>query len=545
MSNLLELAIDLINDAKSGKDAQGKLYLLEQVKEICFHRDKYVLKEVIPNILDFMVEKSASIKRFLIKFGDEAMSQDSQLSFPYYVNLLNFLLSDTNDGVLTLLAKSFHKHYDVVLMKIVEMPIVAKAQGLSDPKQLWQLFASITTRFNECITTNRSEALKASCLKVYESEMTFGLPSSAAPTTADPRLARKDPRLARAGKATAAAQSSAPADAASKNAEEIPLHHPFISRNEIQSAAEDNFTRALLWSSKGGPQTHPFTPALMSVLGQVIANVASSRLKHASTAAKALVAMLQSKGNVAEEMSGVDRGNLARAVHRLLRSATAYTADPEGMMPKLRTAVASLEALGLDVAASSASDGAAGQGSVLKKRGPNAGAEGDDEEGDEGQRRSSAVAAIDAAERKMKMGGGFPGLDAFGDGGDDDAIAMLLAQVSTSKPAVKATTGMGGMLISGDTTELAKDLAAPEDMGAVSGLKLVSTTPASAGGSVAQTPLAPSEEQYGDLALCSLQKLLESYRIIEQSDLKVCWVLFSAPLSEYCAQFTVSSRLFF
>ena len=532
MSNLLELAIDLINDAKGGRDAQGKLFLLEQVKEICFHRDKSVLKDIIPSILDFMVEKSVSIKRYLVKFVEEAMGQEPQLSFPYYLNLLNFLLSDANDSVLALMIKSFQKYYDVILINIVSMPVAAKAQGLSDPKQLWQMLSTLTNQFNDFIATNKSDAVKMNCLRLYESQMLFGLPSPA-PTTSDPRLARKDPRLARASKAgPAATPNAAGGTNTGKNAEEIPLHHPFISRNEIQQSAEDCFQRVLLWSSKGGTQSHPFSPAMMSMLGQVIANVASSRLKHASTAAKALVAMIQSKSNVAQEMSGGDRGNLARAIHRLLRSATAYTADPEGMMPKLRLAVTSLEALGLDVAGE-----AAGPATVLKKRGRGAAAapaesssvstpvgEDDDSEEAAAQRRSSAVAAIDAAEEKMKSLSVFP--DLTGDGGDD-AIAMLLATVSSStKTAPKSTVGMGGMLISGDVTELAKDLSIEDDNNSrVGALKVVNTASEKSAGAAAATtiqrPLHQTSEDYGALALCSMQKLLESFSAIEQTNVKV------------------------
>lgn len=543
MSSLHELAIDLINDAKGTRDAQGKLFLLEQVKEICFHRDRSVLPDIMPSMLDFMVEKAVAIRKFLIGFSDEAMNQDAQLTFPYFLNLLNFLVAGANDNILALLARSFCKYYDVVVMKVVTMPIVPKAQGLSDPKQLWQMFTALSKRFNDCVIEKRTDAVKSHCLRLLESEMIFGLPNAAAASSADPRLAaRKDPRLARAAKtstATAAGTQATTGDSSSKSAEEIPLHHPFISRNEIQSAAEECFTKVMLWSSKGGPQNTPFSPALMSVLGQVIANVASARLKHVPTAANALVVMLQSKNSVAAEMSGADRGNLARAVHRLLRSAAALSTDSEGVIPKLRTAVAGLEALGLDVGTGGSAAGAegtvAGAPGKSRKRGAESmsgdGMTGADEDVEEAQRRSSAIAALDAAEQKMKSQGGTGGLDMFGEGGDDDAIALLLAQVSSSKPAPSApkkAVGLSGMLISGDTTELAKDLAAPEDFKKAASLKLVTTTPSASGGGGLMTqlqPLPPSTEGYGDLALHTLQKLLEGYRPLEQTNPKVSCII--------------------
>lgn len=554
MSSLLELAIDLINDAKGGKDAQSKLYLLEQVKEIVFHRDKSILKDIIPSILDFMVEKAVPIRKYLIRFGEDSMAQDPSVSFPYYLNLCNFLAADSNDNVLSLLVKGFLKYYDTILMSIVAMPIQQKAQGLSDPKQLWQIMMALTSKFNDFIATNKSDGLKGQCLRFLESQMTFGLPSPA-PAAADPRLARKDPRLARAGRGGAGAANvpAAAAGSTSKNADEIPLHHPFISRNEVQSVAEDHFTRILLWASKGGPQNHPFSPTLMSVLGQVISNVATSRLKNATPAAMALVTMIQGKGGVCQEMSGMDREHLARAVHRLLRAATAYTADPEGVMPKLRAAVAVLEAMGLDAGKGGAGD--ASGDSMLKKRGRGAAesadgtteaalstvAAGDEDENEEAlaQLRSSAAAAIDAAEQKMKAGGSvfadFSMLDGGVDG--DDAIAMLLAKVSTTaaKGSNKASVGIGGILISGDSTELSRDLASWEDPASLTALKLVTTaqskaatgstgTAAGAGqpsGMMVQEPLPPSSDGYADLALCSLKKVLDSYQLIESANPKV------------------------
>jgi hypothetical protein len=561
MSTLLDVAIDLINEAKNGKDTQTKLYQLEQVKEICFHRQKSSLKDIMPSILDFMVEKAVPVKRFLIKFCEDAMLQDCQLSFPYFLNLANFLVSDTNDGVLAALARCFARFYDIILLKIAEMPVVAKAQGLSDPKQLWQMFSAISTKFSDFIATKKGDQLKASCLRLLESQMVFNLPNaSASAAAASSGPVRKDPRLARAQAASAAAAKST-TDAGSKSADDIPLHHAIISRNELQSAAEDAFTRVLLWSSKGGPQGHPFSPGLMAVLGQVIANVASARLKNASTAAKALVAMLQSKGNVTAEMTGSDRGNLARAIHRLLRAASVHAADAEGMIPKLRTAVAALEALGLDVG---------GDTTAVSKKRDSEGAAKDsavaDDDLEDAKRRSSAVAAIDAAERKLSSTHSAMtdlGLEDFGAGGDDDAIAMLLAEVSSSSKAVPAPSaagpsskssaavgGIGGMLISGDTTELAKDLAAPEDLKHASALKLVTTAAASVANNLVQAPVPPSDQNYADLALCSLQKLLEGFSSIEQTDPQVSQIwcslcTFLSANTRHCASLHVDDRSLF
>jgi hypothetical protein len=520
-SYLLDLAIDLINDAKGGKDAKTKLYLLEQIREIVFHRDKTVLKDVLSSVFDFMLEKSAPIRKFLVKFGEEAMAQDPDSTFPHYINLINFLQSDSNDSVLVVLAKSFQRYYEVMVIKIVAMPVVAKASGLADPKQLWALLSAIASRFNDFISSSRSESLKGNCLRVFEAEMTFGLPNPSTSTSSDPRLARKDPRLARAAAATGEAVGVG--GGVSKSAEDISLHHPFISRNEVQRAAEEKLTKAVLWSGKGGPQGYPFTPHLMSLLGQVIANVCTSRLRSASTGAKALMALIQGKASMAQAMSGQERGNLARAVHRLLRAATAYASDPEQVMPKLRLAVAALEALGLEVDQDEAGqkrprDGAApgtagaGVGGAAGKGGGVAGAGGgaEDEESAEAAevRRSSAVAAIDAAESRMRSMNSL----AAGPGGEEDDIALLLGSVAAAAPSALT---MRGVMVSGDSTELARDLPSLEDPVSLSSIRLVTTVQETSKATVGQMavgqrPIAQDTSTYADLAMCSFKKLLET-----------------------------------
>ena len=46
MPSLHDLAIDLMNDAKGAKNVAAKLYNLEQIKEIAFHRDVSILSEL-------------------------------------------------------------------------------------------------------------------------------------------------------------------------------------------------------------------------------------------------------------------------------------------------------------------------------------------------------------------------------------------------------------------------------------------------------------------------------------------------------------------
>ena len=598
MSSLLDLAIDLINDAKGSKDAKSKLYMLEQVKEIVMFRDKSVLKDIISTMLDFMVEKSVPIRKFLVQFAGDVMSVDRQLVFPLFVNLVHFVSSDANDGLLAVIAIEFNKYRNDIALLIAGMVVTPKAPVLSDPKQLWPMFKAISAKLSDCLGSDKSDRLKLQCIKLYQTEILFGLPesvaasSSAAKGNADPRLARKDPRLARAAAKAGAAAATASASNGGANsadgssatsniggdrgsdasAEQISLHHSFLSRNEIQQDAEDQLSRALLWASKGGPQGHPFSPLLMATLGEVVANVGSSRLQHSANAAKALCILVQGKGSVVKEMSGLEREGLARSIHRLLRSAS-RAADVDGDMPKLRAAVATLEALGLqttsEVAAQAqtaavvgtkrarkgsaaaaaaaaaaaqaaeealAADAAAKERTEVQRRQQQLLMTGMEEEElrDAEQRRATAVAALDAAEVRMKslsmlaanmMGGAGVGVGV----GVDATIAG--GKVNGSGPAAAgAVSSSSSHVVAGEFTELSTELAPLTSPSSLSTLELVSTTSTSVVAAAAAAvddqvvlrPLAQEPGVYADLALSSLVKLLESYATMEQMGEKVC-----------------------
>lgn len=252
-SHLRHLVVDLINDVKSTSDAQSKLYLLEQVREICLHRDKAALKDSVADMADFVLEKPMSIRRFIVRFFNEAMIQDPDCVLPHYLTVLQYYINESNDALLTLLAKSFNSYYESVLLKIVHMvPAATKSPSGLDPPQLWQTFCGLVARFHDFVSSSRSEQLRTNCLKICESVMIFGLPNQQLTATSDPRLARKDPRLNR-GAASKPAESVAAAAGPSSSStaqtvEEISLHHPFVNKTEIQRVAEDYFTKVLLWS---------------------------------------------------------------------------------------------------------------------------------------------------------------------------------------------------------------------------------------------------------------------------------------------------------
>lgn len=94
-SNWREICIDCINEAKQAKD---KVYHLEQAKEIVLHRDTALLPEFFSSIMDFMVERTSTLRRFLIKFAGEAWVVDSSV-LASVLSLFNYLMTDTNENI--------------------------------------------------------------------------------------------------------------------------------------------------------------------------------------------------------------------------------------------------------------------------------------------------------------------------------------------------------------------------------------------------------------------------------------------------------------
>ena len=387
MASLRDLAIDLINEAKNAKTPTATLYNLEQVKEIVFHRDTSILSELAPDVInDFMVERSTAIRKFLVSFASRWLQQAFASALPVSLSMYSFLLaSDSSDSSLKQIAGELTKIYERAVMYIVGLPIKSRTGAGADPKSYWGSLRSIVTRLTDMISSDRTEQLRAQSLKLAENMVLFGLPAEQ--LSLDPRTRHR--AVAGAG------------DGSKASATNIPLTHPFINRNDLEQEAEALFSKMLLWASKGGPQGHPFTPSQMVLLGAMIANIASLRLKKSSNAATALAVLLQGKGNMCAAMTGIERDQLARSIQMLLRAALTL-ADPDNLMGKLRTALDALVALGTETSAVP---------SVLVKR-----EDRDDEEDEDeattgavtvelGQTvlalRASAIAALDAAENNI------------------------------------------------------------------------------------------------------------------------------------------------
>lgn len=225
--------------------------------------------------------------------------------------------------------------------------------------------------------------------------------------------------------------------------------------------------------------------------------------------------MIQGKGSVVDLMTGADREGLARAVHRLIRAITASsTADPEGTVPKLRSSVSTLEAMGLDVSGAtnqllqnSNLSGLKRGSDALEVGATHAALEDDEDEGVLAERKSAAVAAIDEAERKLK--------------------SSLRGQADQEAVGAGGAVGRTGSELSvGACTELSKELPSLSSTAtaAAARVKLVSTMQTSASMplslfaathssnvSISQRPAPPSADSYSALALIALKNMLDSY----------------------------------
>ena len=210
----------------------------------------------------------------------------------------------------------------------------AKGSG----EQVWRQLNGMVERLVDFAASPRSESVRTQALHLIEVVLLFGF--SAPPKSHDPRKRR------------AATSAEAESDL---SVEDIPLHHPFIARNELEDYAEDTYTKTVLWAMNVGPKGYPFSPSQMCVLGQLLSSVASRRRGKitagdepvAAKAGNALVAIMQG-GNMASTaaMTVKERDDLIVSVNRFVRSEFVSSADSGGLVSKLRGAIASVEALG-------------------------------------------------------------------------------------------------------------------------------------------------------------------------------------------------------
>jgi hypothetical protein len=336
---LQDVLVDIFNAAKTSRDYRQKLFELEQVREILLYRDKSLIARFHSDIFSFQSEKSVQLRKFLLKFACDMLDENFDLILPEMITLFRSFISDSSDGVLTMLAETVAKYYSKITLAISSMEASSHAATV-DPRQLWDIFSRIVSTLDEFMSSAHSDTVKLAASKLVEEQILFGISNNAASNTAvalDPRLSRKmnDPRLARSNQADDAV-----------GADKIPLHHPFLNRNNFQREGEDLYLKAKQWLSKGGSQSNPFSATMMSRLGQLIATVGTMRPNsYGVDAAQSLTVLINTKSAVVQDMTKVWRENLAKAVHRLLRAATIYSSDAEQQqhMQKLKDALNSLD----------------------------------------------------------------------------------------------------------------------------------------------------------------------------------------------------------
>lgn len=327
MANLFDLASDLINDAKLVSQSDKKLYKLEQVKEIIFHRDSSLLTQLIPDIFELMLDRSVAVRRFLVRLAGDAL-QTSKEVVPDVVALLSFLSADGSDKLLESIADVISRHYDKLSITIALMnpktaniyqPVRSQRRQDPDPKDLWYQFRTMCSTLVEYISAQKSDKLRCQCLKLCEQMVIFALQSLASTSVV------QDPRLRQT--------------AAHKGVQEISMHHAFINRVELEKEADSLLAKMVLWARRGGSQHAPFSPSVQCHLAQTLASIATERPATLKTILPALTYMLngdQAKGNICTQMSAVGKQQLSVGILRLLRVAPKQLSDHGAELDQLQ-----------------------------------------------------------------------------------------------------------------------------------------------------------------------------------------------------------------
>lgn len=479
-----ELAVEILNSAKNCKDSKSKVFQLEQIKEIVLHRQRDLLPVLLSDVFDFVTDKSAPVRKFLISLSGDLFRQEPGLVLPKMLELFSFVMSDSNDSVLAAVAKELAKSYAKIVLFIVSLPE-------SGSQELWASLRALLHKLLDHIASARSDYLKLWCIRLLEEQIVFAIPNAA--PAVDPRLQRKDPRLGRAMQKDA---SSASAASAAASADSIPLHHTVVSRTALQKDAEDALQRVTQWLARGGPQNYPLSASLLSSLAQLLASVGTLRPAQSLASARAITQFLAEKSAVVAQMDTADLEGLARAATRLLKAAV-HTADPEGLLGRLKAAVNSLSI------SSSAAESAETQAQTVgKKRTAGELSTGGDEEEEDIESeayRGSVLSALNAAElsRREQM----------------ERATAAAHSLFQAKPAT--TTESLEHVPRAECTELCADVLSVDSTALKFSATLVRVEEKTLNGareqcfSAAATP--PKSREYSDLAVFSLLKLLENY----------------------------------
>lgn len=512
MSILQALTVDIVNTAKGTKDAKNRLFNLEQVREILLFRDTSLIETFISDVFDFTVDKSALIRRFLIKFANELFQINPNLAITHLIEMYRFFLDDSNDSIIQVMTQEIGKNYSKIILLLCTLGLNSSNQ--SQISHLWTSLKAIVGKLNEIITSKRSEQLREQCIRLLEEEILFGFPNTT--VTTDPRLARRnDPRLARSGGAAAA--STTTSQVVGGTADEIPAHHPFISKTDIQKEAEEFFSKLVLWTNKGASQGATFTPHLISVMAQVVGSIGTMRPTCSANAAQLITFLISNKAAMIQQMTRADKENLLRATHRLVRATSVFAADPEGQMQKLKGLISQLESMTTTSNADDADTGAI----VGGKRDASAMLEDSsaliDEAGDEKPelKRARIVAALDEAQKNKEL------------------------QLSKASDNSSGAVASGAMMVEsvflqsvseGEFTELSSDLVSFHTLSINFHQKLVNVQASSAalGGEFICQPIPFTASSsgaggYSDLSTFLFVKIIENYLQLMRKEEKVSY----------------------
>lgn len=320
-SSLVDLTIELLNEAKVCSDAKRKLYYLEQIKEIVLFRDVSILVGLIPDIEEFKIERSIRIRKWLIKFFSEAWTKSKQV-FSQLLSLYSFyVLDDASDDIIRCIATEFKTVYSQVVAHIVKMPILQKQE--LDVKIMWNQIKSISDIIIDFITSSQADTTKVECIKFIESVIQYATPVVETSKTLDPRLKAKKTETVLSEVSSA----------------DIPLHHPFINRTDIETDASNLFATVILWID----DTHKFSATVISQLCQSVVAISLARTRYLSTAAIKVLTILE-KMEICRNMPTQSKQELIRSVYKL-RHNLAFQADTKALVAPYRVAVENLEKL--------------------------------------------------------------------------------------------------------------------------------------------------------------------------------------------------------
>lgn len=79
--SLRDELVELINKAKL-QDSKAKLETLAQVEEIVLHRERDLLNEFMPILLDFEIDRHVDVRRWLVNLLEQICKLDTLCTFP-------------------------------------------------------------------------------------------------------------------------------------------------------------------------------------------------------------------------------------------------------------------------------------------------------------------------------------------------------------------------------------------------------------------------------------------------------------------------------